>query len=136
MRRIGLVALCSAIGLAMAGLASWADPVAQLHPENLPGRLVPVTQDIRDFFAARGANPADLGMSKDQIPAADWMKIEQIITTPDDTTVTTDDHDVLNELVDAALVNATTTTDDPVYMDLGDQRWTYYEQTTIAPSVG
>ena len=136
MKRVWKLLLAASVMMALASLAASAYPVAQLHSETLPGTPVPITQEIKDFFAARGANPDMLGVDRSKVPDADWSKIMQIINTPDDLTVTTDDHDVLNGLIDSALYNATTGTDSPVYMDLGNQRWTYYQQTTIAPSTG
>jgi hypothetical protein len=136
MKRIWKLFLAASVMLTLASFAAAAYPVAQLHSENLPGKAVPITQEIKDFFSARGANPDMLGLDRSKVSDADWTKIEAIINTPDDLTVTTDDHDVLNALIDAALFNATTAPDDPVYIDLGDQRWTYYQQTTIAPTTG
>jgi hypothetical protein len=89
------------------------------------GLLVAIHQDIKDFFAARGVNPAYLGLAKSQVPAADWEKISAVLNVADDPDVTTDDHDVLNTLVMEALMEANTTTDDPVYMDIGNLRWIY-----------
>lgn len=94
-----------------------------------PGRNVTIAQEIKDFFAARGCNPVYLGMAKSEVPAAEWAKIEAVLNAADDTDVTTDDHDVLNTLVMSALMNATVTTDDPVYMDIGNHRWIYEQDT-------
>jgi hypothetical protein len=99
--------------------------MAAVSTSSSDGRLVAIHQDIKDFFAARGVNPVYLGLARSQVPAAEWAKISAVLNTPDDTTVTTDDHDVLNTLVMEALMQATTTTDDPVYMDIGSHRWVY-----------
>ena len=114
----------AAIAAALLVAVSFSAMAVVSTPSN-PGRLVPIHQEIKDFFAARGANPAYLGLAKSAVPAAEWAKIEAVLNVADDTDVTTDDHDVLNTLVMEALMQATTTTDDPVYMDIGASRWVY-----------
>lgn len=99
--------------------------MAAVSTSSVDGRLVAIHQDIKDFFAARGANPAYLGLAKSEVPAAEWAKISAVLNVVDDPDVTTDEHDVLNTLVMEALMLATTTTDDPVYMDIGSHRWIY-----------
>jgi hypothetical protein len=112
----------AAIAAALLVVVSFSAMAVVSTPSN-PGRLVAIPQDIKDFFAARGVNPVCLGMDRSAVPAAEWTKILMVVNKVDDTTVTTDDHDVLNTLVIEALMLATTTTDDPVYMDLGNSRW-------------
>ena len=99
--------------------------MAAVSTSSADGRLVAIHQDIKDFFAARGANPAYLGLAKSKVPPAEWAKIAAVLNVADDPDVTTDDHDVLNTLVMEALMQATTTTDDPVYLDIGSHRWVY-----------
>jgi hypothetical protein len=118
----------AAIAAALLVAVSFSAMAVVSTPSN-PGRNVVIAQEIKDFFAARGANPAYLGLAKSAVPAAEWTKIEAVLNVADDTTVTTDDHDVLNTMVMEALMLATTTTDDPVYMDLGDHRWIYEQDT-------
>jgi hypothetical protein len=112
----------AAIAAALLVAVSFSAMAVVSTPSN-PGRSVAIAQEIRDFFAARGVDPAYLGLAKSQVPAAEWAKIAAVLNVADDTTVTTDDHDVLNTLVIEALMQATTTTDDPVYMDIGNLRW-------------
>jgi hypothetical protein len=112
----------AAIAAALLVAVSFSAMAVVSTPSN-PGRGVAIAQEIKDFFAARGVNPAYLGLAKSAVPAAEWAKIEAVLNVADDTDVTTDDHDVLNTLVIEALMQATTTTDDPVYMDIGNQRW-------------
>ena len=119
-RTLKIAAIAAALMVAVSFSA-----MAVVATASAPGRLVPIHQDIKDWFAARGCNPVYLDMDKSQVPAAEWAKILAVVDTPDDTSVTTDDHDVLNTLVIEALMQANTTTDDPVYMDLGNQRWIY-----------
>jgi hypothetical protein len=119
-----IAALASALLVATGAVA-----MASSTSDSAPGRLVPVTQDIKDFFAARGIDASYLGAAPGVIPTADWQKLLRIVNTPDDTSVTTDDHDVLNSMVLSALLAATTTTDDPVYMDLGNNRWIYEQDS-------
>ncbi len=107
--------IIAAVLICAVGISAFADAA--------PGRLVPVTQDIKDFFAARGADPSYLGLPKAQVPAEEWAKIVKIVNTPDVADVMTDDHDMLNSLVLAALINETITTDDPVYMTIGNSQW-------------
>jgi hypothetical protein len=70
--------------------------------------LVAIHQEIKDFFAARGCNPAYLGLEKSAVPAVEWAKIQAVLNVADDTEVMTDD---------------------PVYMDLGNHRWIYEQDT-------
>lgn len=123
-RKLKIAAVAAALMVAVTFSA-----MAVVSTPSNPGRLVAINQEIKDFFAARGCNPAYLGLAKSQVPAAEWAKIEAVLTVADDTDVTTDDHDVLNSLVMMTLMNATTTTDDPVYLDLGDQRWIFEQDT-------
>jgi hypothetical protein len=118
----------AAIAAALLVAVSFSAMAVVSTPSN-PGRNVVIAQEIKDFFAARGANPAYLGLAKSAVPAAEWAKIEAVLNVADDTTVTTDDHDVLNTMVIEALMLATTTTDDPVYMDIGSHRWIYEQDT-------
>ncbi len=118
----------AAIAAALLVAVSFSAMAVVSTPSN-PGRLVAIHQEIKDFFAARGCNPAYLGMAKSAVPAAEWEKISAVLNVADDTDVTTDDHDVLNSLVMGALMQATTTTDDPVYLDLGNHRWIYEQDT-------
>jgi hypothetical protein len=99
--------------------------MAAVSTSSSDGRLVAIHQDIKDFFAARGVNPVYLGLARSQVPAAEWAKIAAVLNVADDPDVTTDDHDVLNTLVMEALMQATTTTDDPVYLDIGSHRWVH-----------
>jgi hypothetical protein len=114
MNRSRIVAIVGILML-VAGFAAFADAA--------PGRLVPITQDIKDFFAARGVDPSYLGLEKSLVPADQWAKIVNIVNTPDVADITTDDHDRLNTLVISALMNETVTTDDPVYMTIGTSSW-------------
>jgi hypothetical protein len=118
----------AAIAAALLVAVSFSAMAVVSTPSN-PGRNVAIAQEIKDFFAARGVNPAYLGLAKSAVPAAEWAKIEAVLNVADDTTVTTDDHDVLNSMVLGTLLQATTTTDDPVYMDIGNQRWVYEQDT-------
>jgi hypothetical protein len=118
----------AAIAAALLVAVSFSAMAVVSTPAN-PGRNVVITQEIKDFFAARGVNPAYLGLAKSAVPAAEWAKIEAVINVADDTTVTTDDHDALNSMVMGTLLQATTTTDDPVYMDIGTGRWIYEQDT-------
>ncbi len=118
----------AAIAAALLVAVSFSAMAVVSTPSN-PGRSVAIAQEIKDFFAARGVNTAYLGMDKSAVPAGEWAKIEAVLNVADDTTVTTDDHDVLNTLVMEALMQATTTTDDPVYLDLGNHRWIYEQDT-------
>jgi hypothetical protein len=119
-RSFKVAALVSALMLAV-GFSAMAS--ATVSPG--PGRAVAVTQEIRDFLAARGVDPAVVGQAAASAPAAEWSRLLSVVNAADDTSITTDDHDVLNSMVLSALINATTTTDDPVYMDLGNNRWIY-----------
>jgi hypothetical protein len=118
----------AAIAAALLVAVSFSAMAVVSTPSN-PGRLVAIHQEIKDFFTARGCNPAYLGLAKNAVPAAEWAKIEAVLNVADDTDVTTDDHDVLNSLVIQVLTDATTTTDDPVYLDLGNHRWIYEQDT-------
>jgi hypothetical protein len=119
-RNFKIAAIVAALMVAVSFSA-----MASVSTASAAGRNVVIAQEIKDFFAARGANPAYLGMDQSQVPAAEWAKILAVLNTPDDTSVTTDDHDVLNTLVIESLMLANTTTDDPVYLDIGNQRWVY-----------
>ena len=123
-RKLKIAAVAAALMVAVTFSA-----MAVVSTPSNPGRLVAIHQEIKDFFAARGANAAYLGMAKSAVPAGEWEKIESVLGVADDTDVTTDDHDVLNTLVMLALMEATTTTDDPVYMDIGGHRWIYEQDT-------
>jgi hypothetical protein len=88
------------------------------------GRAVAPSADIIAFFQARGVDPQYLTKSKSEMPAAQWNLINKIVAAPDDTTVTTDDHDVLNSLVGMSLYDATTRlVGDQVYMNIGNMVW-------------
>jgi hypothetical protein len=119
-RTLKIAAIAAALMVAVSFSA-----MATVSTASAPGRTVAIAQEIKDFFSARGCNPVYLGMSQKDVPAAEWTKILAVLNTPDDTSVTTDDHDVLNTLVMEALMQANTTTDDPVYLDIGNQRWVY-----------
>jgi hypothetical protein len=90
-----------------------------------PGKLVPVTQEITEWFAANGVDASILTASRGSVSSAEWKKLVDLVNTPDVADDTTDVHDVLNTLVDQALINATSTYDEPVYMDIGGSRWVY-----------
>lgn len=49
-------------------------------PSN-PGRIVAKTQEFRDYFDARGVNPAYLGMDRSAVPATAWAKMEAVLNT-------------------------------------------------------
>jgi hypothetical protein len=123
-RKLKIAAVAAALMVAVTFSA-----MAVVSTPSSPGRAVAIAQEIKDFFAARGADPVYLGMEKSRVPAAEWAKIAAVLNVADDTDVTTDDHDVLNSLVIQALMDATVTTDDPVYMDLGNHRWIYEQDT-------
>jgi hypothetical protein len=64
------------------------------------------------------------------VPAAEWQKILVVLTTPDDTSTTTDDHDVLNSLVTMDLMDrlgslGVLTYDAPISLTIGNQTWIY-----------
>lgn len=118
----------AAIAAALMAAVSFS-AMAVVSTASSPGRNVAITQEIKDFFSARGCNPVYLDLDRSQVPAAEWAKIAAVLNAADDTDVTTDDHDVLNTLVMSALMNATVATDDPVYMDLGNHRWIYEQDT-------
>jgi hypothetical protein len=120
MNRFFKVAALAGALLVAAGSVAMASTVS-----SEPGRQVAVTQELKDFFAANGADASYLGMAKSSVPAAEWAKIVAVVNTPDVTDDTTDTHDVLNSLVGKALGNATSTIDDPVYMNLGGEQWVY-----------
>jgi hypothetical protein len=119
-RTLKIAAIAAALMVAVSFSA-----MAAVSTASSAGRLVAVAQEIKDFFAERGVNPVYLSMSQKDVPVAEWAKILAVLNTPDDTDVTTDDHGVLNTLVMEALMQANTTTDDPVYLDIGNQRWVY-----------
>jgi len=123
-RKLKIAAVAAALLVAVTFSA-----MAVVSTPTNPGRLVAIHQEIKDFFAARGCNPAYLGLEKSAVPAAEWEKISAVLNVADDPDVLSDDHDVLNSLVIQALTDATTTTDDPVYMDLGNHRWIYEQDT-------
>lgn len=149
MKRFGKIALVAAVLVTLASFSAMAYPVALPHSESLPGTAVAIPQEIKDFFAARGVDPQYLGMPKAQVPADVWAKIVAIVN-PDErlriehieklmkpaSTEPPSDYDILDQLVTTTLMDATTAADSPVYMDLGGQRWTYYQQTTVAPTAG
>ncbi len=91
------------------------------------GRLVPVSQELKDFFAARGVDPQYLGMDQAQVPADQWARIVKVVTAYDDPDVMTDDHDRLNTLVMSALIDATSELDSPVYITLGNSVWIHQQ---------
>lgn len=103
--------------------------VALLATATLPaaaasyGRPVPLSQEIKDFFAARGVDPQYLDKTESEVPGDQWARILAVVNTPDDPTVVTDDHDVLNSLVGMTLWEATSTYGDPVYITIGNSTW-------------
>jgi hypothetical protein len=100
--------------LMVAGIAAFAS--TQAVPV---GQKAAVTQELAAFFTARGADAQYLNVDASAIPASDLAKIQAIVNTADDTTVTTDDHDILNSLVSAALGKSINAVDSPVYLKLG-----------------
>jgi hypothetical protein len=118
-----LFKIATLAGALMVAAGSMA--MASTSQDSSPGRLVPVTQEIKDWFATRGVNAAYVAADKASVPAGEWNKIVGIVNTPDVTDDTTDTHDALNALVDQALVNASSTLDEPVYMDIGGTRWVF-----------
>jgi hypothetical protein len=110
------IASLAAAMLLVAGIGAFASEKAAAVPV---GQKAAVTQDLAAFFAAHGADPQYLNVDAAVIPASELAKIMAIVNTADDTTVTTDDHDVLNRLVSAAMSKSITAVDSPVYLKLG-----------------
>jgi hypothetical protein len=120
-----IIALVSALML-VAGIGAFASGTTETVPV---GQKAAVTTELAQFFADRGADPQYLNVAPSAIPAEQLVKIMAIVNTADDTTVTTDDHDVMNSLVSGALSKAITAVDSPVYIRLGSTVY-YAEEGT------
>jgi len=113
-RNLGKFLVAAAVLLLVAGFSASAAPL---------GKAVPITPELSKFFQDEGVNPQYLGVPASGIPKDQLAKIMAIINTPDDTTVTTDTHDVLNSLVADALGKAAVTNDSPYFIELGSTVW-------------
>ena len=128
MNRFSKIAVAVGIMLFAVGFIAMADaPMAS----TFPGRLVPISQEVKDFFSARGVDPSYLGQDQSQVPADQWAKIEAILSEPSSGAFTPSGHDIVNDLVMSNLMLSSTGRDDPVYTDIGSSRWIYFLPQTL-----